>query len=43
MAQASQASRTPVKICRRIGWSQLRNDGRIAAGATAQEPPRSTL
>ena len=25
----SQASRTPVKICRLIGWSQLRYEGRI--------------
>ena len=41
--QASQASRTPVKICRLIGWSQLRNEGRIVDGATAHEPPRSTL
>ena len=41
--QASQARRTPQKICRRNGRSQLRNDGRIALAATAHEPPRSTL
>ena len=36
--QASQASRTPQKICRRIGRSQLRNDGRIDA---RRDRPRS--
>ena len=40
---ASQASRTPEKICRRIGWSQLRKLGRRIPGATAHDPPRSTL
>ena len=39
----SQARRTPEKICRRIGWSQLRKLGRRMPGATAHEPPRSTL
>src|SRR5206468_789224 len=41
--QTSQARRTPEKICRRIGWSQLRKLGRRMPGATAHEPPRSTL
>ena len=35
--------RKPAKICRRIGWSQLRNVVRQASGSVAQQPPRSTF
>ena len=42
-AYTSRAVRKPEKICRRIGWSQLRNVVRQASGSVAQEPPRSTL
>ena len=41
--QASQASRRPLKICLRIGWSQFRKLGRRMSAATAHDPPRSTL
>lgn len=40
--QALQASRRPVKICRRTGKSQFRKEGRTDTGSLAQEPPRST-
>ena len=36
--QASQASRTPEKICRRIGWSQLRKLGRRMLGGHRPRP-----
>ena len=36
--QTSQASRTPEKICRRIGWSQLRKLGRRMLGADRPGP-----
>lgn len=39
----SRAVRKPLKICRRIGWSQLRKVPRQATGSTPNEPPRSTL
>ena len=39
---ASRAQRNPEKICRRTGWSQLRNVPRIAAASVPNEPPRST-
>ena len=37
------AAAHPEKICRRIGWSQLRKLGRTMLDATAHDPPRSTL
>jgi hypothetical protein len=39
---ASLAIRMPAKICRRCGWSQLRNVGEATRAEVAQEPPRST-
>ena len=41
-AHASDASRTPLKICRRCGRSQFRNVTRATSGSLAHEPPRST-
>src|SRR5581483_1737589 len=41
--QVSRARRSPLKIWRRIGKSQLRNVGRRTVGWVAHEPPRSTL
>ena len=38
----SRASRTPAKICRRSGRSQLRNVAVATRGCVAQEPPRRT-
>ena len=38
----SRASRTPQKIWRRCGRSQLRNVGVATRGCVAHEPPRST-
>ena len=40
---ASQANRTPEKICLRIGWSQLRKLGRMMLAATDHAPPRRIL
>src|SRR5205085_5424033 len=40
--QRSLASRTPAKIWRRCGRSQLRNVGSRTRGWVAQEPPRRT-
>ena len=40
--RASHASLIPEKICRRSGWSQLRNVVRAATACVAHDPPRST-
>ena len=41
-AQPSIASRSPAKIWRRCGRSQLRNVGVTTRAGVAHEPPRST-